>query len=187
AVPWIASGLGKLRPVNEASLSAPVGPPSSVVKGHSSRTTPVTPVAAATRIASSSYASGTGSFSERKASGPVSVAPSAKRRARRVKIASSAGKADAASSAPGRIEGRARFVVATMGSTLLASTTGLIAVKLDEGVRQRLAARFGREIESWFDELPPVLTALAQRWQVELDSLIPRGSMSVVIRCRLPD
>ena len=103
----MASGLGKLRPVNEASLSAPVGSPSAVVKGHSSRTTPVMPVAAATRIASSSYASGMGSCSERKASGPVSVAPSAKRRARRVKIASSAGNENAPSSASGRTAGAA--------------------------------------------------------------------------------
>src|SRR5439155_21944148 len=117
--PWIAGGLGKLRPVKEASLSAPVGSPSAVVKGHSSRTTPVTPVAAATRIASSSYARGTGSCSERKASGPVSVAPSAKRRARRVKIASSAGNANAASSAPGRTTGRAFFVVAAIGRSTL--------------------------------------------------------------------
>ena len=76
--------------------------------GHSSRTTPVMPVAAATRIASSSTASGTGSLRDRKASGPVSVAPSAKRRARRVKIASSAGNAKAASSASGRTPGRGR-------------------------------------------------------------------------------
>ena len=54
SVPWMASGLGHGRPVYEASLSAPVGPPSAVVNGHSSRTTPVTPVAAATRTASSS-------------------------------------------------------------------------------------------------------------------------------------
>jgi streptomycin 6-kinase len=58
---------------------------------------------------------------------------------------------------------------------------------LDDGVRQRLTARFGAEIGSWFDELPDVLGALAERWQVEWGSVIPRGSMSVVIRCRMPD
>src|SRR5207249_10021476 len=58
---------------------------------------------------------------------------------------------------------------------------------LDDGVRQRLTARFGDEVEAWFDELPGVLTALAERWQVEYGSLIPRGSMSVVIRCRMTD
>jgi streptomycin 6-kinase len=36
----------------------------------------------------------------------------------------------------------------------------------------------------WFDELPSVLTALAEHWQIDFGSLIPRGSMSVVIRCR---
>jgi streptomycin 6-kinase len=58
---------------------------------------------------------------------------------------------------------------------------------LDDGVRQRLTARFGAEIGSWLDDLPDVLRALAERWQLEWDSLIPRGSMSVVIRCALPD
>jgi streptomycin 6-kinase len=37
------------------------------------------------------------------------------------------------------------------------------------------------------DELPDVLDALSERWQVEWGSLIPRGSMSVVIRCRMSD
>ena len=55
---------------------------------------------------------------------------------------------------------------------------------LDEGVRRRLGARFGDGIESWFDELTPLLAALADRWHLELGELIPRGSMSVVIRCR---
>jgi streptomycin 6-kinase len=55
---------------------------------------------------------------------------------------------------------------------------------LDEA-HGRLAARFGAGIGSWFDELPAVLTTLAERWQIEFASLIPRGSMSVVIRCRV--
>src|SRR5947209_17795993 len=58
---------------------------------------------------------------------------------------------------------------------------------IDDGLRRRLTARFGDEIGRWFDELPGVLSALAERWQVEFGSLIPRGSMSVVIRCRMPD
>src|SRR2546428_5810001 len=57
----------------------------------------------------------------------------------------------------------------------------------DDGARQRLTARFGDEVAAWFDELPGVLSALAERWQVEYGSLIPRGSMSVVIRCRMID
>lgn len=58
---------------------------------------------------------------------------------------------------------------------------------LDDAVRQRLTARFGAGIASWFDELPDVLSTLAERWQIEWGSLIPRGSMSVVIRCATPD
>src|SRR6184192_3932883 len=55
---------------------------------------------------------------------------------------------------------------------------------VDDSVRQRLTARFGAGIAAWFDELPAVLGALGERWQVEFDSIIPRGSMSVVLRCR---
>lgn len=58
---------------------------------------------------------------------------------------------------------------------------------LDDAVRKRLTARFGGEIASWLDELPDVLSDLEERWHVEWGSLIPRGSMSVVIRCALPD
>src|SRR6266536_3253561 len=58
---------------------------------------------------------------------------------------------------------------------------------IDAGARQRLTARFGSEVEAWFDELPGVLTALAERWQFELGSPIPRGSVSAVFRCRMAD
>ncbi|HYU93852.1 MAG TPA: aminoglycoside phosphotransferase family protein [Actinomycetota bacterium] len=58
---------------------------------------------------------------------------------------------------------------------------------LDDEVRQRLTARFGAEIGPWWEKLPDVLGALRERWQVEWGSAIPRGSMSVVIRCRVPD
>jgi streptomycin 6-kinase len=58
---------------------------------------------------------------------------------------------------------------------------------IDDGVRRRLTARFGAEVGAWFDELPTVLSALAELWQLDFDSLIPRGSMSVVIRCRVTD
>jgi streptomycin 6-kinase len=54
-------------------------------------------------------------------------------------------------------------------------------------VRRRLAARFGPAVGGWLDELPRVLRALAERWEIEFGSAIPRGSMSVVIRCRLTD
>jgi streptomycin 6-kinase len=39
----------------------------------------------------------------------------------------------------------------------------------------------------WFDELPDLLRTLAPSWGIELGSPIPRGSVSVVIRCRLQD
>ena len=58
---------------------------------------------------------------------------------------------------------------------------------LDAGVRQRLAVRFGDQVEGWFSELAGVLGLLSDRWQVEFDSAIPRGSVAVVIRCRMSD
>src|SRR5213592_4672939 len=58
---------------------------------------------------------------------------------------------------------------------------------IDAGTRQRLTARFGHEVEIWFDALPGVLTALADRWQFKLGSPIPRGSVSAVFRCRMAD
>lgn len=54
---------------------------------------------------------------------------------------------------------------------------------VDDGTRRRLIGRFGPEIGSWLDEVPDVLRALAIAWHIEWDSLIPRGSFSVVIRC----
>ena len=57
--------------------------------------------------------------------------------------------------------------------------------RIDAGVRQRLTARFGSAVEPWLDELPGVLTALAERWRFELGSPIPRGSVSAVFRCRM--
>ena len=57
---------------------------------------------------------------------------------------------------------------------------------VDDGVRRRLMARFGPDVETWFAELPTVLLGLAERWHLEWGSPIPRGSMSVVLRCTLP-
>ena len=58
---------------------------------------------------------------------------------------------------------------------------------IDAGTRQRLTARFGNEVEEWFDALPGVLTALEDGWQFKLGSPIPRGSVSAVFRCRMAD
>jgi streptomycin 6-kinase len=55
--------------------------------------------------------------------------------------------------------------------------------RLDEA-RRRLARRFGDGVQSWMDELPGRLLVLSERWSLELDSVLPKGSMSVVIRCR---
>ena len=56
--------------------------------------------------------------------------------------------------------------------------------ELDAELRRRLGRRFGTAIESWLDELPPVLADLAARWQIDFESFIQAGSISVVIRCR---
>jgi streptomycin 6-kinase len=58
---------------------------------------------------------------------------------------------------------------------------------LDEELRLRLGRRFGSAIDGWFDALPAVLRDLAQRWEIEWGTLIQRGSVSVVIRCRTAD
>ena len=59
--------------------------------------------------------------------------------------------------------------------------------RIGDEVRRRLTARFGDDVGAWFDELPAVLGVLAERWQIDFGPLIPRGSMSVVIRCQTAD
>jgi streptomycin 6-kinase len=54
-------------------------------------------------------------------------------------------------------------------------------------VRQRLTLRFGDRIEAWLEDLPAVVGALADRWRLEIGAPIPRGSVSVVIRCRMAE
>jgi streptomycin 6-kinase len=58
---------------------------------------------------------------------------------------------------------------------------------IDAGTRRRLAARFGGGVEAWFSELPRMLAVLAERWQCEFGSPIPRGSVSAVFHCQLAD
>jgi streptomycin 6-kinase len=58
---------------------------------------------------------------------------------------------------------------------------------VDPGARDRLTARFGSEVEAWFDQLPGALVALAERWKFEFGEPIARGSVSVVFRCRMTD
>jgi streptomycin 6-kinase len=64
---------------------------------------------------------------------------------------------------------------------------GSTVPRIDAGARQRLTARFGNQVAPWLDGLPGVLGALAQRWQLQLGAPIPRGSVSVVVRCRMAD
>ena len=64
---------------------------------------------------------------------------------------------------------------------------GVLFPSPDDGVRQRLTARFGSGVETWLDQLPDVLPALAERWQIEYGALIPRGSMAVLFGCRVSD
>jgi streptomycin 6-kinase len=58
---------------------------------------------------------------------------------------------------------------------------------IDDDVRRRLTRRFGVGVSAWFAELPDALDALRDRWQIKFGPVFPQGSMSVVIRCRLPD
>jgi streptomycin 6-kinase len=55
---------------------------------------------------------------------------------------------------------------------------------LDPELRRRLGRRFGPSVESWLDAQSPVLSELGERWELEFESLVQRGSISVVIRCR---
>ena len=59
--------------------------------------------------------------------------------------------------------------------------------EIDEEVRRRLTARFGAGVGTWLDDLPRLLATLVDRWQVELGPTVPRGGMSVVVRCRTGD
>jgi streptomycin 6-kinase len=58
---------------------------------------------------------------------------------------------------------------------------------IDAALRQRLAARYGSEVEEWLATLPALLTAVAEEWELELDSPIPLGNASAVFHCRLRD
>lgn len=58
---------------------------------------------------------------------------------------------------------------------------------IDPGSRQRLTERFGHAVEGWFVQLAGTLVTLADRWRIELGEQIPRGSVSIVYRCRLAD
>src|SRR6266480_4139327 len=72
-------------------------------------------------------------------------------------------------------------------SSILRGAMEWFVPSLDEGVRRRLRARFGKEINPWLDEVPAVLATIRERWGLKFGTLIPQGSMSVVIRCDTAD
>lgn len=74
-----------------------------------------------------------------------------------------------------------------MGALRYRRRVGSAVPSIDPGARQRLEARFGPEVETWFEELPDLLAALAERWRFELGPPIPRGSVSAVFRCGMAD
>ena len=60
-------------------------------------------------------------------------------------------------------------------------------LSIDEASRRRLTDRFGPSVDGWFTQLPGTLAALADRWHLAMGDQIPRGSVSVVYRCKLAD
>jgi streptomycin 6-kinase len=58
---------------------------------------------------------------------------------------------------------------------------------VEDATRERLTARFGLGVTGWFEVLPPLLSSLETRWNLEWLAPIPRGSVSVVIRCLSAD
>lgn len=56
-----------------------------------------------------------------------------------------------------------------------------------EGVRARLAGRFGPEVAAWCESLPPLADDLARRWGLRLGRAWPNGGTSVVLPCESGD
>jgi streptomycin 6-kinase len=55
---------------------------------------------------------------------------------------------------------------------------------IDDEVRARLSRRYGSGVAAWLDAVPELLEELAERWQLHLGSLVRRGTVSLVLRCR---
>src|SRR5204863_2207264 len=81
---------------------------------------------------------------------------------------------------------RADRGLANVGGALPTMSCWALAGRDDE-LRRRLRRRFGGAIEPWLGALPRVLSELAERRRLAFESLVQRGSMSVVIRCRTTD
>jgi streptomycin 6-kinase len=60
-------------------------------------------------------------------------------------------------------------------------------LSIDPASRQRLTDRFGQSVDGWFTQLPGVLATVVDRWHLDLGAQIPRGSVSIVYRCRFPE
>jgi streptomycin 6-kinase len=56
-----------------------------------------------------------------------------------------------------------------------------------EAARGRLLARFGARVEPWWERLPGVIDALAERWDLVVGSAVGHGNTSLVVRCRRVD
>jgi streptomycin 6-kinase len=56
-----------------------------------------------------------------------------------------------------------------------------------DATRDRLLARFGAQVEPWWEQLPGVLAELVERWELVVDDAVGRGNTSLVVRCRRAD
>ena len=63
---------------------------------------------------------------------------------------------------------------------------GHVGPVVDDEVRHRLSRRYGSAIGPWLDGLPILLGELAQRWQLDICSVVRRGTVSLVLNCRDP-
>lgn len=74
------------------------------------------------------------------------------------------------------------------GAAAILLRMGIDAVPaLDDEVRDRLGRRYGIEIDSWLEGVPPLLSDLAERWQLAQLALVRRGTVSLVVSCRRSD
>jgi streptomycin 6-kinase len=56
-----------------------------------------------------------------------------------------------------------------------------------QATRRRLLARFGVQVEPWWERLPGVIAELAARWDLVVGEAVGRGNTSLVVRCRRVD
>jgi streptomycin 6-kinase len=56
-----------------------------------------------------------------------------------------------------------------------------------EATRRRLLARFGVQVEPWWERLPGAVADLAARWELVIGEAVGRGNTSLVVRCRRVD